>query len=67
VVERAFVPTTGASLKAPLMGLAVAFAAFAALCFGVLRAFTRPGFPSAGAAARMLRLPVLATTRLRPA
>jgi hypothetical protein len=49
------------------MGLAVAFAAFAALCFGVLRAFTRPGFPSAGAAARMLRLPVLATTRLRPA
>jgi uncharacterized protein involved in exopolysaccharide biosynthesis len=67
VVERAFVPTTGASLKAPLMGLAVAFAAFAALCFGFLRAFTRPGFPTAAAAARTLRLPVLATTRLRPA
>jgi uncharacterized protein involved in exopolysaccharide biosynthesis len=67
VVERAFVPMTGASLKAPLMGLAVAFAAFSALCFGFLRAFTRPGYPTAGAAARALRLPVLATTRLRPA
>jgi uncharacterized protein involved in exopolysaccharide biosynthesis len=67
VVERAFVPSTGASLMAPLMGLALAFAAFVALCFGFLRAFTRPGFPTAGAAARMLRLPVLATTHMRPA
>jgi uncharacterized protein involved in exopolysaccharide biosynthesis len=67
VVERAYVPTTGASLKAPLMGLAVAFAAFSAICFGVLRAFTWPGFPTAQAAARALRLPVLATTRLRSA
>jgi uncharacterized protein involved in exopolysaccharide biosynthesis len=65
VVERAFVPTAGASLKAPLMGLAVTFAAFAALCFGFLRAFTRPGFPTARAAARRLGLPVLATARLR--
>jgi uncharacterized protein involved in exopolysaccharide biosynthesis len=67
IVERAFVPTTGVSLRAPLMALAVAFAAFAALCAGFLRAFTRPGFPTAAAAARMLSLPVLATTRLRAA
>jgi uncharacterized protein involved in exopolysaccharide biosynthesis len=67
VVERAFVPTTGVSLKAPLMGLALAFAAFAALCFGFLRAFSRPGFATPGAASRMLGLPVLATTRLRGA
>jgi uncharacterized protein involved in exopolysaccharide biosynthesis len=67
VVERAFVPTVGTSLKAPLMGLALAFAGFAALCFGLLRGLTRPGFPTAAAAGRLLELPVLATARLRPA
>jgi uncharacterized protein involved in exopolysaccharide biosynthesis len=67
VVERAFVPTVGSSLEKPLMILAVVFAAFTAVCVGLLRAFTRQGYPTAAAAQRSLNLPVLATARLKPA
>ncbi len=67
VVERAFAPVTGVSLKRPAMMLALMFAAFAALCAGLLRAFLRPGYPSAAAAERTLELPVLATARFKPA
>jgi uncharacterized protein involved in exopolysaccharide biosynthesis len=67
VVERAFVPTIGSSLKLPLMILAVVFALFTALCIGLLRGFTRRGYPTAAAAQRSLDLPVLATAPFKPA
>ena len=38
VVERAYVPTTGKSLKKPLAALALLFAAFTAACAGLLHA-----------------------------
>ena len=67
VVERAFTPTQGASLKKPAAVLATVFAAFAAVCVGLARAFLRQGYPTAGAAERSLDLPVLATAPLKPA
>ena len=67
VVERAFVPTAGSSMKKPLMILAILFAGFTALCAGLLRAFTRRGYPTAASAQRSLDLPVLATARFKPA
>lgn len=60
VLERAYPAARGVSLKAPLAIGALAFAAFAALCAGLFRAFLRPGWPSAAAAGRASRLPVLA-------
>jgi uncharacterized protein involved in exopolysaccharide biosynthesis len=59
IVERAMPPTSGKSLKAPVLVLALAFAAFSALCAGLLRMFLRPGLPTPAAAARTLDLPVL--------
>jgi uncharacterized protein involved in exopolysaccharide biosynthesis len=60
VVQRAFAPTKGTSLKAPVLGAAFLFAAFTALCIGLLRILLRRGFVTPEATARSLDLPVLA-------
>jgi len=60
VIERAQTPTRGKSLKAPLLAAVFLFAAFTALCIGLLRIFTRRGFVTAGSAGRTLEMPVLA-------
>ena len=65
VVQRAFVPTRGSSLKRPVLLAAAAFGAFAALCAGVLAAFLSRGFPTARSAERTLEMPVLATVPAR--
>lgn len=65
VVERASPPATGSSLKLPLLILAFAFAAFTALCVGLLRIFLRPGFSTAGSAGRTLQMPVLAVAPMK--
>ena len=67
VIERALPPTTGSSLRKPVLGLAFAFAAFSALCAGLFRAFLRRGIPTAGFAERSLGLPVLASPGFKPA
>jgi len=61
VVERPTAPTSGKSLKKPVLLLALVFAAFTALCAGLARLFTRRGFPTAASASRTLDLPVLAS------
>lgn len=65
IVERAQVPTEGKSLRKPALVLALAFAAFSALCAGLLRLFLRPGLPTPAAAGRTLDLPVLASASLK--
>ncbi len=65
VVERAYPATSGTSLKKPVMILAVLFAAFAALCAGLLSAFTAKGYPTPEAVERTLNLPVLAAAPAR--
>ena len=67
VIERALPPTTGSSLRKPVLAVAVLFAAFSALCAGLLRAFLRRGIPSASYAERTLGLPVLASPGFKPA
>ncbi len=67
VLERALPPTTGTSLRKPVMGLTLAFAAFSALCAGLLRAFLRRGIPTAAFAERSLGLPVLASPGFKAA
>jgi uncharacterized protein involved in exopolysaccharide biosynthesis len=67
VVERAFVPTTGSSLKKPLFLASLLFAAFAGVCAGLLRGFRAAGYPTPRSAARTLSMPVLATARFRTA
>ena len=62
VIERAYPPAKGASLKAPVLILAIGFAVFAALCVGLLLGFLQKGYPTADAAERALDLPVLVTT-----
>ena len=62
VVERAYEPVRGASLRQPVLMLAVLFAGFAAICAGLLRAFLSRGFPTAAYAERTLELPVLVST-----
>jgi len=66
VVQRAIVPTVGTSLKKPVMLLAVGFAAFTALCVGLVAAFLRRGVPTPGFAERSLGLPVLAAPGHKP-
>ncbi|MDP9103997.1 MAG: Wzz/FepE/Etk N-terminal domain-containing protein [Pseudomonadota bacterium] len=61
VIERAYPATTGTSLKKPVMILSILFAAFAALCAGLLSAFLSRGYPTAETIERTLQLPVLAT------
>lgn len=65
VLERAAPPTRGKSLKAPLLAAAFLFAAFTALCVGLLRIFTRSGFATPRAAGRTLDLPVLAVAPMK--
>jgi uncharacterized protein involved in exopolysaccharide biosynthesis len=65
VLDRVQPPTEGTSLRKPAFVLAFLFAGFTALCAGLLRAFLRPGFASAGSAGRTLELPVLATAPLK--
>jgi uncharacterized protein involved in exopolysaccharide biosynthesis len=59
IIERATPPTEGKSLKKPILVLAIVFAAFSALCAGLLRMFLRPGLPTPATAGRTLDLPVL--------
>lgn len=65
VVERAAPPARGQSLKKVIVALAFAFAAFTAVCAGLLRVFLRRGFPTAASAGRTLELPVLASAPLK--
>ena len=61
IVQRAVAPSTGKSLKKPVLMLAVVFAMFTALCAGLVRMFLRPGLQTPASAARTLNMPVLAT------
>jgi uncharacterized protein involved in exopolysaccharide biosynthesis len=65
IIERPTPPTEGKSLKKPVAALAFLFAAFTALCVGLLRLFLRPGFATAASASRTLDLPVLAAAPLK--
>ena len=67
IIERAVTPAQGKSLKAPVALLALVLAAFAALCAGLARGLSRPGFPTPASAGRTLDLPVLASAELKPA
>jgi uncharacterized protein involved in exopolysaccharide biosynthesis len=60
VIERAQPPSTGKSLKAPALAAVFLFAAFTALCIGLLRIFTRRGFSTPDSVRRTLDMPVLA-------
>jgi uncharacterized protein involved in exopolysaccharide biosynthesis len=66
IVERAVTPTQGHSLKAPVAILTLLLAAFTAICAGLARGLSRPGFPTSGAAGRSLGLPVLASADMKP-
>ncbi|MFN3514698.1 MAG: GumC family protein [Phenylobacterium sp.] len=65
IVSRAIPATKGKSLKRPVAMLAFMFAAFTALCAGLLRMFLRPGLPTPESAARTLDLPVLGAAPLK--
>ena len=67
VIERAQPPSKGKSLKAPLMIAAFLFAAFTALCVGLLRVFLRRGFSLPSTASRTLQMPVLAVAPMKGA
>jgi polysaccharide biosynthesis protein PslE len=60
VIERAQPPSTGKSLKAPALAAVFLFAAFTALCIGLLRIFSRRGFATPDSVRRTLDMPVLA-------
>jgi uncharacterized protein involved in exopolysaccharide biosynthesis len=65
VVERAAPPVEGKSLKRIVFGLAFLFAAFTAVCAGLIRVFLRKGFATARSASRALDLPVLASAGVK--
>jgi uncharacterized protein involved in exopolysaccharide biosynthesis len=65
IVERASAPPTGKSLRGPVLVLALLFAAFSALCAGLLRMVLRPGMPTPASAGRTLDLPVLGAAPLK--
>ena len=65
IVQRASVSPTGKSLRKPVLGLALIFAAFTALCAGLARMFLRPGLHTPESAALTLELPVLATAGVK--
>jgi len=65
IVARAIAPTKGKSLKKPVFVLGFLFAAFTALCAGLVRMYLRPGMPTPHSAARTLDLPVLGVARLK--
>lgn len=60
VIERAYPATSGVSLKTPVMMLSLVFAAFAALCAGLLSAFLARGYPTTETVERTFHMPVLA-------
>ncbi|MEN9855612.1 MAG: hypothetical protein RLZZ157_738, partial [Pseudomonadota bacterium] len=60
VIERANSPTRGRSLKSIVGAGAIVFAALTALMAGLVRAFSRSGFPTPASVGRTLGLPVLA-------
>jgi uncharacterized protein involved in exopolysaccharide biosynthesis len=60
VIERAQPPSTAKSLKVPALAAVFLFAAFTALCVGLLRVFLRPGFTTPASVQRTLDMPVLA-------
>ncbi len=62
VIERAYPPAKGSSLKMPVLMLSLAFALFTAVCVGLFLGFLQKGYPTAEAAERTLELPVLVTT-----
>jgi uncharacterized protein involved in exopolysaccharide biosynthesis len=65
VVQRPTPPASGKSLRLPILALAFVFAAFTAVCAGLVRVFLIRGFPTPSSAARTLELPVLATAGLK--
>ena len=65
MVERAQPAAEGKSLKKPVLALGLVFAAFTALCTGLLRMFLRPGLPTPASAGRTLDLPVLGAAPLK--
>jgi uncharacterized protein involved in exopolysaccharide biosynthesis len=65
IVQRAVAPSQGKSLKKPILALTIMFAAFTALCAGLVRMFLRPGLQTPASAARTLGLPVLATAGVK--
>jgi uncharacterized protein involved in exopolysaccharide biosynthesis len=65
VIQRAVPPSKGHSLRKPVLAAALLFAAFTALCLGLLRVFLRRGFGTPGTAARTLDLPVLAVAPVK--
>ena len=65
VIERAEAPTRGSSLKAPLLAVVFLFAAFTALCVGLLRVFTRRAYATPASTGRTLDLPVLAVAPVK--
>ncbi len=67
VIARAEAPTTGTSLKAPLLALVFLFAGFTALCAGLLRVFTRRGYTTPASTGRTLEMPVLAVAPMKAA
>jgi uncharacterized protein involved in exopolysaccharide biosynthesis len=67
IVQRAVAPSTGKSLKKPVLVLAFLFAVFTAACAGLVRMLLRPGLQTPASASRTLGLPVLATAPLKRA
>ncbi len=67
VVEKASLPDKAKSLKKVVLIIAFLFAAFTALCAGLLRIYTRKGFASADMAGKTLDLPVLAQAPVKVA
>ncbi len=65
IIERATPAARGKSLRKPVLALTLMFAAFSALCAGLVRMFLRPGLPTPASAARTLDLPVLATAPMK--
>jgi len=67
IVERAYPPVRGSSLKKLVLAAAVLFGGFAALCVGLLRALLSRGFATAAAVERAADLPVLMRAPLKHA
>ena len=65
VVSRAVPPVKGSSLRKPAAILLFLFAAFTALCVGLVRMFLRPGLQTPASAQRTLGVPVLATAGVK--
>ncbi|TCS16826.1 GumC family protein [Caulobacter sp. BK020] len=65
IVQRAVAPSTGKSLRKPILVLAFLFAAFTAACAGLVRMLLRPGLQTPASASRTLGLPVLATANYK--